>query len=57
MGKGDNYRDVNKAEFDRQFEVVFGSKPKHRCYEWYRAEDGTVRCYFCNQTQPAYDSP
>ena len=57
MSKGDHFRDVNKELYDKQFAAIFGDKPKHRCREWYRDEQDTVRCYFCNETQPSYDSP
>lgn len=50
-GKGDNYRQVNKDEYGKNHDQVFGEKPKHVCRKYIRDRDGTSRCYFCGEPE------
>jgi len=51
-GKGDSYRKVNRAQFNDNFDAIFGVKPPHVCKEWVRGNDGMPRCYYCNEPRP-----
>jgi len=50
-GKGDTPRPVNKTEYDKNWEAVFGPERKHVCRQWVKADDGTLKCYFCGASE------
>lgn len=50
-GKGDNYRPVNKDEYGKNHDQVFGEKPKHVCRKYIRDKQGVSVCYHCNEPE------
>lgn len=50
-GKGDTPRPVNKTEYDKNYEAVFGKQKKHVCNTWVSTPHGERQCYHCGATE------
>ncbi len=50
-GKGDIYRPVDKEEYNKNHDTVFGAKPKHVCRKYIRDNQGVSVCYFCGEPE------
>ena len=51
-GKGDTPRPIEQEKFDKNFEQVFGKKPKHVCRKFVLINNDW-RCYYCGEKEEA----
>ena len=52
-GKGDAYRPVDKKEYDKNHEAIFGETKKHVCSKFIRDPNGgsVDLCYHCGEPE------